>query len=625
MAASTDQARTAVDPHDAYQTGSADYIFLAANTFYPGGPVRRAPTSASTALISIMLIYILLIVLILLFARQIISDASLESPISYYVVIPTAIILPLFLAVAIGLNVIKVIRERKRSKPGAGFKMRLMLFFSFVTLVSSLPQAIFSISFIEIAMSRWFSSPVAEGLEGGVDLVLDYNRERIEGLRVFAASPLLSPLYRGLPETSENAWNAIARTSSLIQSMQIFDSRGSEVGFFGDVSGRVLFTRISDSNEGIMATESTREFSATRHLRRQRVGPETYSIVLTSLRPSDFNAKAAKLTDSNDAFAQIENFLPVFRLTLIAFYGFFAVPLLLLSLLVSFLLSERVIQPIVRLEEATRKVSDGDFSYRILGRTGHELATLVESFNTMMTELERSRYKLLQTEKIQAWQEIAQRMAHEIKNPLTPIKLSAQRILYRFREKRENFEEILEPAVESIIDEVENLNNLLEEFRTFSRLPAPNMENVNLYSLIVEVLAVYSETYPGVKIRIEDVDKDMDLPLDKGQIRQVFGNLLKNAFEAIDGEGSVVLRTDLVRKQNRRYCRIQIKDSGAGIDPGFHGQVFNPYFTTKEDGTGLGLPIVERIIFDHKGQIWFETEKGIGTTFIIDLPLEYDS
>ena len=243
----------------------------------------------------------------------------------------------------------------------------------------------------------------------------------------------------------------------------------------------------------------------------------------------------------------------------------------------------------------------------------------------MMTELERSRYKLLQTEKIQAWQEIAQRMAHEIKNPLTPIKLSAQRILYRFREKRDNFEEILEPAVESIIDEVENLNNLLEEFRTFSRLPAPEMENVNLYTLIMEVLAVYAGLYPGVTVRVEDVDQEMYLPVDRGQMRQVFGNLLKNAFEAIGEKGSVVLRTDLVRKQNRRYCRIQIKDSGAGIDPDFHGQVFNPYFTTKEEGTGLGLPIVERIIFDHKGQIWFETEIGAGTTFIIDLPMEYDS
>jgi nitrogen fixation/metabolism regulation signal transduction histidine kinase len=213
-------------------------------------------------------------------------------------------------------------------------------------------------------------------------------------------------------------------------------------------------------------------------------------------------------------------------------------------------------------------------------------------------------------------------MAHEIKNPLTPIKLSAQRILRRYHEKSETFGEILEPAVASIIEEVDNLNNLLDEFRTFSRLPAPQIEEENLLALIQEVLAVYAESYPNVRINLEHVDGETVLPIDKGQMRQVFGNLFKNAFEAIGETGTVSVRTDLVRKQNKRYCRVQVQDSGKGIDPDFHGQVFNPYFTTKPDGTGLGLPIVERIIFDHKGQIWFETEKDVGTTFIMDLPME---
>ncbi len=109
---------------------------------------------------------------------------------------------------------------------------------------------------------------------------------------------------------------------------------------------------------------------------------------------------------------------------------------------------------------------------------------------------------------------------------------------------------------------------------------------------------------------------------DKSQIKQVFINLFKNAFEAITGEGRVTVRADLVRKGNTQYCRIQVQDTGRGIDAEYHNQVFNPYFTTKETGTGLGLPIVERIIFDHKGQIWFETSPGVGTTFFIDLPME---
>ena len=106
-------------------------------------------------------------------------------------------------------------------------------------------------------------------------------------------------------------------------------------------------------------------------------------------------------------------------------------------------------------------------------------------------------------------------------------------------------------------------------------------------------------------------------------MKQVFSNLIKNGCEAIGGgSGSISVQTDLVRKGNSSYCRIRVQDSGSGIDPEKQDQVFNPYFTTKTEGTGLGLPIVERIVFDHKGQIWFESEKGYGTTFFIDLPME---
>ena len=109
---------------------------------------------------------------------------------------------------------------------------------------------------------------------------------------------------------------------------------------------------------------------------------------------------------------------------------------------------------------------------------------------------------------------------------------------------------------------------------------------------------------------------------DKNMLRQVFANVVKNSVEAMEGKGEVFIRSDLVRKGNSLYCRIQIQDTGCGIRGEFTDQVFNPYFSTKKNGTGLGLPIVERIVFDHKGQIWFESMAGKGTTFFIDLPAE---
>jgi nitrogen fixation/metabolism regulation signal transduction histidine kinase len=239
----------------------------------------------------------------------------------------------------------------------------------------------------------------------------------------------------------------------------------------------------------------------------------------------------------------------------------------------------------------------------------------------MVSELEKSRTKLIQTEKVAAWQEIAQRLAHEIRNPLTPIKLTAERLLKKYHTDQENFHRIFPKSITSIISEVDGLNGLLMEFRNFSRLPAPKKTAVHLKSLISEAAGLYTGSNPKLSISFSEVDDSIYLPLDYGQIKQVFSNLFKNAVEAMEDSGSIFIRTGLVKKQNTIYCRIQVQDTGPGIPPEQHSQVFNPYFTTKPHGTGLGLAIIERIIFDHMGQIWFETETGEGTTFFLDLPL----
>ena len=247
---------------------------------------------------------------------------------------------------------------------------------------------------------------------------------------------------------------------------------------------------------------------------------------------------------------------------------------------------------------------------------------LTNSFNKMISELDRSRKKIIQTEKVAAWQEIAQRLAHEIRNPLTPIKLSAQRILKKHQTDKDEMEKILVPALTAIIKEVDNLNDLLSEFRDFSRLPAPTLEECDLKGLIEDVCKTYRSSSPLISFHLDLLDENLKIKIDPLQIKQVFANLFKNAAEALRGSGEIHVRADLVKKGNSDYCRIQVQDTGSGIKEDNQAQVFNPYFTTKTHGTGLGLAIVERIIFDHQGQIWFESQNDVGTTFFIDLPMQ---
>ena len=581
----------------------------------------RSTATSTAGVLSIFLVYLTLIGVVLVFARQIIRDASLDTPLTNVIVIPLAVLLPVFIFIAVGIFVIRLVRERKAGRAGARLKTRYVLVFSLVTFVSSIPQAILAVSFIEIAMNHWFSSPATEGLEAGVDLMLEYNLSRLDALKTFGTSPLFADALRDIDRSPMTAWNRIHASVPFVSGMQVFPKDSTSI-MYGDprgiISSQSFFAPLGDS----LQKEINETYSVLRFLRRIQIGSEEFEVVISTIIPKEFDRKAELLTAANDTFNQIATFQPMFRIVVIVFYSLFSLPLMFLSILVSFLLSDDLIRPIATLEAATRRVADGDFSYRILVRGGTELAELVRSFNTMVSELERSRHKLMQTEKVAAWQEIAQRLAHEIKNPLTPIKLSAQRILHRYKTDPASMERVLETAVGSIVREVDNLNDLLQEFRDFARLPSPKIKPEPIYSLIEEVLLVYAGVHELVTVNLSGLDPELLVPVDREQMKRVFSNLIKNAFEAIPRDGTIHLATDLVRKGNSRYCRIHITDTGTGIDTDNHGRVFNPYFTTKEAGSGLGLAIVERIVFDHNGQIWFETDFGVGTTFLIDLPME---
>jgi signal transduction histidine kinase len=195
-------------------------------------------------------------------------------------------------------------------------------------------------------------------------------------------------------------------------------------------------------------------------------------------------------------------------------------------------------------------------------------------------------------------------------------------VLRRWRNEPERIGEILENSMLAIIQETEGLSTLLTEFRILSRPMEPSQSWTSLRELIAETITPYGSSHPAIQFDIEHVGEDVPVKIDKHRIAQVLTNLIINAIDAMDGKGLIEIRTDLVKKRETRYCRLSIRDTGKGISKEESSLVFTPYFTTKESGTGLGLPIVERIVNDHGGAIWFNSAEGMGTTFFIDLPLE---
>ena len=227
--------------------------------------------------------------------------------------------------------------------------------------------------------------------------------------------------------------------------------------------------------------------------------------------------------------------------------------------------------------------------------------------------------ELIKAQKTAAWQEVAQRIAHEIKNPLTPIQLSAQRLRKKFFEKSPDFEAIFDESTAVIVNEVNSLKQMVDEFSKFARMPAPRMAKESLHDIIRDVVALYRGAHREVEWTVELDDTLPPMNLDREQMKRVFVNLLDNAVQAMNHKGRLWIMTRYEAKRHRAV--VSVADEGAGINPEDQEKLFVPYFSRKRTGTGLGLAIVHRIITDHDGQIRAANNQPKGAVFTIELPV----
>ncbi|MBI3354917.1 MAG: PAS domain-containing protein [Nitrospirae bacterium] len=228
--------------------------------------------------------------------------------------------------------------------------------------------------------------------------------------------------------------------------------------------------------------------------------------------------------------------------------------------------------------------------------------------------------ELIKAQRVAAWQEVAKRIAHEIKNPLTPIQLSAQRLRKKFHENASDFNKIFDECTNTIIHEVNSIKSLVNEFYNFARMPASMPAPNDLHEIINEVVPLYRSAHKDINI-INNFAKGLPvINVDKEQFKRVFVNLFENAVEAMNNKGRVWVKTHYDSDLN--LVKVEVADEGAGINPDDKDKLFLPYFSKKKTGTGLGLAIVNRIIADHNGYIRVTDNKPKGTTFVIELPVK---
>ncbi len=306
--------------------------------------------------------------------------------------------------------------------------------------------------------------------------------------------------------------------------------------------------------------------------------------------------------------------------TIIALLIFAAVSVFLIALWISSLIAREITYPIKELAAGTREVAAGDLDYRVNIDARDEVGMLADSFNQMTMRLRRYADELRLAEKSAAWREVAQKLAHEIKNPLTPIQLSAERLRRRYYSKREGYEEVLDECTSTIVDEVGRLRRLLDEFSRLARMPRADPVPSDINSILAKSLRLCGEFPENVEVITEYSEDLPPLSVDPEQMGQAFFNIIKNAVEAMSQGGRLTLHTRRVDSDNKRV-EIEFADTGPGISEDAMARLFTPHFSTKIGGAGLGLAIVQKIVTDHGGEVTVKSEEGKGTIFTIRIPI----
>jgi nitrogen fixation/metabolism regulation signal transduction histidine kinase len=270
-----------------------------------------------------------------------------------------------------------------------------------------------------------------------------------------------------------------------------------------------------------------------------------------------------------------------------------------------------------RLTRATRRIASGDFDARIAIRTADELRRLVDDFNRMAEELKAQRDELKRSQRLSAWAEMARQVAHEIKNPLTPIQLSAEHLRRVHTDRGEPMSPVLQQCVDSILTQVKLLRQISSEFSSFASSPTVRPADVDLGELAGEIVAPYRTGLPaGLELQLDVEPRLPPVRADRTLLGRAVTNLIENGLHAMPDGGRLAISVT----RDQRSVVLRVADTGVGMDQEALERAFEPYFSTKATGTGLGLPIARRNVEVNGGTIAVESARGRGTTVTVRMP-----
>jgi two-component system, NtrC family, nitrogen regulation sensor histidine kinase NtrY len=349
------------------------------------------------------------------------------------------------------------------------------------------------------------------------------------------------------------------------------------------------------------------------HIQNEHIATFNYISAYEPIRSSDNSIIAYINIPYYARQSELNREISSFLVALINIY----VLLFSIAVFATFIISNRITQPLRIIQQSLKRTKLGSVNEQISWRRKDEIGSLVNEYNRMVEELHRSADKLARSERESAWREMAKQVAHEIKNPLTPMKLSVQHLQRSYRDGKQDAEMVDRIAV-TLIEQIDTLSSIASAFSDFAKMPKANNTTVDLTGILDNVVHLYSENEHADLVYEMNNGDSMLVYGDKDQLIRIFSNLIKNAIQSIPDN-----RRGLVRIHVESFIDhyvVSVEDNGTGIPADLQEKIFVPNFTTKSTGTGLGLAMVKNLVEGMNGEVWFETREGKGTAFFVRIP-----
>ena len=518
----------------------------------------------------------------------------------------------------------------KKNKKGSQTNLKYISVFSLFTVIPSLIVAIFSLFIFNFGIQNYFDKQITKAVNNSYDVAKNYLDESREN--VLSDVILMSV---GLNRASNFYYTNQNRFKNIIRSEKIL--RRIDDVYLIDSLGNILLSDVRDiSEEFIIPSDENYDqvlegkpvFITNNLDNKTAVMTKLNSLVDTYLYISrNIDPEILRyLNETEEAvsfYYSVENSQTGIKVTFAIIYIIVVTLLLFLSTSIAITFASRMTKPIVNLIGASDSISKGALDVKVPElETDEEFKQLNKNFNSMIERLKEQQNRLLITERYEAWETVARKLAHEIKNPLTPIQLSIDSLREKYKNKLNNQSQEFEKYLETINRQIQDIEKLVNEFSNFARMPRPILKRINISNLTkksLDFIKMSSKNSINLKVNTED----LFIKGDEDQLNRALINLIKNSEEAfmemakkkVNFKGIIDIEID----SNNDYIVFRITDNGPGITDA--KKAMTPYFTTKKTGTGLGLPIVTKIINEHSGNFSIRNKKeGNGTVINILLP-----